>query len=152
MGNKIKFYNRYTRSLEEEVIYGEPFLRLLYSSKLGNLALNQLIKRKIFFEIYGRLMRRAGSKKKIKPFVERYKIDTTVFEKKIEDFKSFDDFFIHKLKRPHVRLPSKIEKSSFLAMAVISSSKIRRNYPPSSSKDSNLISKLSSEMMNFFAF
>ncbi|MDR2807305.1 MAG: hypothetical protein LBB11_04105 [Puniceicoccales bacterium] len=79
MGNKVKFYNRYTKSLEEESTHGELFLRLLYNSHLGQLALNQLIKRKIFSEIYGRLMRRPSSKKKIRPFIERYKIDPATF-------------------------------------------------------------------------
>jgi phosphatidylserine decarboxylase len=85
--------------LEEEVIHGESFLRLLYNSKLGQLALNQLVKRKIFSEIYGRLMRGVASRKKIKPFIERYKIDGSVFEKKVEHFLSFDDFFTRKLKK-----------------------------------------------------
>jgi phosphatidylserine decarboxylase len=99
MGNRIKFYNRYTKSLEEELVYGEYFMKLLYNSSLGRLALNQLVKRKIFSTIYGRLMRRANSRKKIKPFIERYKIDPSTFEKKIEEFISFDDFFTRKLKK-----------------------------------------------------
>ncbi|MDR0418036.1 MAG: archaetidylserine decarboxylase [Puniceicoccales bacterium] len=99
MGGKIKFYNRYTKSFEEEFIYGEPFLKLLYHSKVGKLALNQVIKRKLFSRIYGHLMRNAHSRRKIKPFIERYKIDSSVFEKKVENFISFDDFFTRKLKK-----------------------------------------------------
>jgi phosphatidylserine decarboxylase len=99
MGNKIKFYNRYTKSFEEESVYGEPFLKLLYNSKFGKLALNQVINRKLFSHIYGRLMRCARSRKKIKPFIERHKIDASIFEKKVEDFVSFDDFFTRKLKK-----------------------------------------------------
>ncbi|MDR1435325.1 MAG: archaetidylserine decarboxylase [Puniceicoccales bacterium] len=99
MGDKIKFYNRYTKSLEEEYVYGESFLRFLYNSRLGQLALNQLVRRKIFSTIYGRLMRFSASKGKIRPFIERYKIDPQMFEKKVEDFESFDDFFLRKLKK-----------------------------------------------------
>jgi phosphatidylserine decarboxylase len=99
MGDKIKFYNGYTQSLEEESIHGERFLRLLYGSKLGKLALNQVIKRKLFSRIYGYFMRHGYSRRKIKPFIERYKIDSSMFEKKVEDFISFDDFFTRRLNK-----------------------------------------------------
>lgn len=111
MGSRIKFYNRYTKSLEDEVVFGEHFLRFLYSSKLGKLALNQLIKRKIFTEVYGRLMRRPASRKHIEPFIKKYNIDTSVFEKDVQSFASFDDFFSRKLKisaRPITVMPGTI--------------------------------------------
>lgn len=102
MGNKIKFYNRYSKSIEEEKVYAEPFLRFLYGSSLGKLTLNSLIKRKIFSTVYGRIMKRPSSQKRILPFVEQYHINTDVLEKKIDEFESFDAFFSRKL-RPSAR-------------------------------------------------
>jgi phosphatidylserine decarboxylase len=99
MERAIKIYNRYTKSLEEEVVCGEFFLKLLYHSAVGRLALHYLIKRKIFSKIYGYFMRHSLSKKRIRPFVERHKIDMLTAEKKIEDFANFDDFFSRKLKK-----------------------------------------------------
>lgn len=98
MGNLIQFYNRYTQTVEDELIYGEPFLKFLYGSRLGKLTLNKLVRRKLFSEIYGRLMRYPSSRRKIKPFVERYHLAPETFEKKLDQFTSFDDFFARKLK------------------------------------------------------
>lgn len=39
------------------------------------------------------------TKKKIAPFITKYRVDPTEFEKKIEEFTSFDDFFTRKLKK-----------------------------------------------------
>ncbi|MDR2200681.1 MAG: archaetidylserine decarboxylase, partial [Puniceicoccales bacterium] len=66
---------------------------------VGKLTLNQVVRRKLFSELYGRLMRRPSSRKKIRPFVDCYKIDTKICEKKLEDFLSFDDFFSRKLQK-----------------------------------------------------
>ncbi|MDR2372233.1 MAG: archaetidylserine decarboxylase [Puniceicoccales bacterium] len=99
MEGTVEFYNRYTKSLEQEVIYGEFFLRLLYHSSIGRLAIRHLIGRKIFSRIFGHLTRHPISRRKIRPFVERYKIDMLTAEKKIEDYRSFDEFFSRKLKR-----------------------------------------------------
>ncbi|MDR3317257.1 MAG: archaetidylserine decarboxylase [Puniceicoccales bacterium] len=99
MEGSIKFYNRYTKSLEDEAVWGEFFLKFLYRSSVGRLALHYLVKRKIFSVFFGYLMRRPSSRKKIKPFVERYKIDMLMSEKKISDFTNFDEFFSRKLKK-----------------------------------------------------
>jgi phosphatidylserine decarboxylase len=99
MEGTVEFYNRYTKSLEREVVCGEFFLKFLYHSSIGRLAIRYLIGRKIFSKVFGYLMRQSASRKKIRPFVERYKIDMLVAEKKIEDFKNFDEFFSRKLKK-----------------------------------------------------
>jgi phosphatidylserine decarboxylase len=99
MEGSIKFYNRYTKSLEEEALCGGIFLKFLYRSAVGRMTLRYLIKRKIFSEICGRFMRHPMSKRCIGPFVERHKIDMLTSEKKIEDFVNFDDFFSRKLKK-----------------------------------------------------
>ncbi|MDR2812226.1 MAG: archaetidylserine decarboxylase [Puniceicoccales bacterium] len=99
MEGTVEFYNRYTKSLEREIIYSEFFLKLLYHSSLGRWATRHLIGQKIFSRIFGYLMRHPLSRTKIRPFVERYKIDMLTVEKKIEDFRNFDEFFSRKLKK-----------------------------------------------------
>jgi phosphatidylserine decarboxylase len=99
MEGTVKFYNRYTKSLEREVIYGEFFLKLLYHSSIGRLATRHLIGRKVFSKVFGYFMRQPLSRKRIRPFVERYKVDMLTVEKKIEDFRNFNEFFSRKLKK-----------------------------------------------------
>ncbi|MDR0590934.1 MAG: archaetidylserine decarboxylase [Puniceicoccales bacterium] len=99
MEGAIKFYNRYTKSLEEEAVCGGILLKFLYHSVVGPLALHCFVKRKFFSEIFGYFMRHPASKKCIRSFVERHKIDMLTAEKKVEDFANFDDFFTRKLKK-----------------------------------------------------
>ncbi|NBO24662.1 MAG: hypothetical protein EBU93_05465 [Chlamydiae bacterium] len=49
--------------------------------------------------IYGYLQKLPLSKKKIRPFVKAFSIDENTFEKKVDEFESFNDFFIRKLKK-----------------------------------------------------
>jgi phosphatidylserine decarboxylase len=99
MEGAIKFYNRYTKSLEKEAVWGGLWLKFLYHSAVGSLPLRCFVKRKIFSEIFGYFTRHPASKKYIRPFVERHKIDMLTSEKKIEDFVNFNDFFARKLKK-----------------------------------------------------
>jgi phosphatidylserine decarboxylase len=49
--------------------------------------------------IYGYFQKLSFSKKKIAPFIKEFSLDENSFEKKVEQFKSFNDFFIRKLKK-----------------------------------------------------
>lgn len=59
--------------------------------------LEKLIKKKAFSKIYGLYNDSKISKKKIRSFVDTYNIDLSESEKKIDEFKSFNDFFYRKL-------------------------------------------------------
>ncbi|MDR2779099.1 MAG: archaetidylserine decarboxylase [Puniceicoccales bacterium] len=95
---EIVFFNRYTNAVEEEKIVGEWWLRLAYSMAVGKLVTALLFKRKIFSVVVGKFASNPASRKKIKPFVEKYGLKSDSFEKKIREFTSFNDFFIRKLK------------------------------------------------------
>ncbi|MDR1891141.1 MAG: archaetidylserine decarboxylase [Puniceicoccales bacterium] len=95
---EIVFFNRYTNAVEEEKIVGEPWIRLSHSVGIGKLATALLFKRKFFSMIFGKFASSPTSRKKIKPFVEKYGLKSDSFEKKISEFTSFNDFFIRKLK------------------------------------------------------
>lgn len=95
---EIKFFNRETGAIETEAVYGEGALRWVYETLLGKVALSVLVRRAFFSKIYGALASRPSSRKKIYPFIEKYKLDPAEFAEPVETFASFNDFFSRKLK------------------------------------------------------
>lgn len=94
----ITIFNRYTKQLEPEPIFGKHFLKFAYGTIVGQLGVFALFKRKIFSVLYGAYARRHASVSKIKPFIARYGLKEDSFRKKVKDFSSFNDFFTRKLK------------------------------------------------------
>jgi phosphatidylserine decarboxylase len=95
----IQFFNRYTRQIETEDIYGETWMRLVYENPVGRLLLWALVKRKFFSWYYGRRMNRRWSGSKIFPFVVKYNLDADEFAKDIFKMRTFNEFFSRALKR-----------------------------------------------------
>jgi phosphatidylserine decarboxylase len=95
----LHFYNRKTRQLEVEQIYGESWLRFAYENPVGKFFLWLIVKRAIFSHLYGFQMNKRVSAGKILPFIIKYDIDVTTFVKSPYDFKTFNDFFYRKLKK-----------------------------------------------------
>ena len=110
MSEPITFYNRYTRQIETEVVYGEGFLRWAYERPLGRVALHVLVKRALFSRWYGWRMNRATSREKIAPFIRQYQIDADEMADAPESFANFNAFFSRKLK-PEARPIAAAEKS-----------------------------------------
>lgn len=94
----IQFYNRLTRQIETESVYGEGPLRFVYEHPAGRLALHTLVKRRLFSHWYGAQMDKAKSRAKIQPFIETYGLDAGEFAEPVESFHTFNDFFYRKLK------------------------------------------------------
>lgn len=94
----IQYLNRETGAVETEQVYGEGFLRWAYGNPLGKLALHGFVKRPFFSKWYGRKMDQPKTTAKIAPFLQTYGLDPADFEKKPEEFTSFNDFFYRKLK------------------------------------------------------
>lgn len=104
----IRYIDRSTKRVEEEKIYGHRALSLLYGDSWVSLLVSfffaALLSRfSCFSKFYGFLQKRPGSAKKIAPFVSAYGVDTSEFVE--HSFKSFNDFFIRKLKREKRPLP-----------------------------------------------
>ena len=93
----IQYLNRESGELETEQVYGEGFLRWAYGNPLGKIALHSFVKRPFFSRWYGRRMDQPKTNAKILPFLSTYGLDPDDFEKKPEDFTSFNDFFSRKL-------------------------------------------------------
>lgn len=94
----ITFFNRLTRRIETEAVYGEGFLRFTYEHALGALPLHALVKRAAFSRWYGRRMDAPASRAKIAPFLQTYGVDTSEFADAPDSFRTFNDFFYRKLK------------------------------------------------------
>ncbi len=94
----IKFYNRYTRQMETEQVYGEAFLQWAYGNPLGKLALHTLVKRPAFSRWYGKRMSQPESKSRILPFISDYELDPSEFSETPDSYSTFNEFFFLKLK------------------------------------------------------
>ena len=98
MPEPVQFYNRYTRQIETEAIYGERFLRFAYENPLGRAVTSLLIKRAFFSRWYGRKMSAPASRAKIAPFITQYGISVDEMADAPDSFEDFNAFFSRKLK------------------------------------------------------
>ena len=111
MDSKILVHNPYTNKLEEEKVYGESWLRFIYSNPLGRLCLWALVKRAWFSKWYGWRMNRKKSASKIAPFIQDFELSPNDFQDDYRSFNSFNEFFYRKLKvssRPIVKGPNSV--------------------------------------------
>jgi phosphatidylserine decarboxylase len=92
----IRYYDRQSGLLKTEKVAGEKWLVWLYNNPVGEATLWALAKRKVVSSVYGNMMDRPASTKKIQPFVEELDIDMSTAQKQV--FNSFNDFFTRKLK------------------------------------------------------
>ncbi len=98
----IRYFNRHTREMETERVYGGAFLKWAYGNPLGRAAVHALVKRRVFSAWYGRRMDRPSSAARIAPFIRKYGLDPGEFADPPESFASFNEFFSRRL-RPGAR-------------------------------------------------
>jgi len=94
----IQYFHRAKKVMETEQIYGGDWLRWIYGTSLGGLALNLLVKRAVLSRYYGWKMSQASSANRVLPFITDYELDVDEFAKSPFAFKSFNDFFYRALK------------------------------------------------------
>lgn len=97
-----QFYNRYTKQIETEKIFGEAWLRFAYENPVGRFFLWALVKRKFFSWHYGWKMNWRSSSRRVLPFIIDYGLEDAAqkeFTKSIFDYRTFNDFFTRSLKR-----------------------------------------------------
>jgi phosphatidylserine decarboxylase len=97
----IEYVDRKSRARCTEKVYGHKPLALLYGDSLLSkffyyTLLPLLAQWPCFSRFYGWLQKRPSSRKKIEPFIQAYGIDASEFES--AEYRSFNDFFIRKLK------------------------------------------------------
>ena len=94
----IRYFDRYTKTIGTEEIYGEGWLRFAYENPVGRFLVWLLVRRAFFSQWYGRKMNRPASALRILPFVGQYNLNTDEFAKSVFDYKTFNEFFYRALK------------------------------------------------------
>lgn len=99
---EIVYFDRLSKQLEKELVYGEFFLHALYAQTgwkqaLAKLALFFVARLSLWSRFYGWLQARKGSRSKILPFIKKFQVNAAEFLDPISSFSSFNDFFIRKL-------------------------------------------------------
>ncbi len=93
----IKYYNRNSKTYEIENVAGGGILDFIYNNPIGKVFLPKIASRKILTKIYGSCCNLKVSKTYISKFVDKFNIDMKDYEKDIEQYNSFNDFFYRKL-------------------------------------------------------
>lgn len=94
----IRYFNRYSGTIETERIYGEPWLRFAYENPIGRGFVELLIKRRLMSSLYGWQMNKRVSANKILPFIVEYDLNVQEFAKSAFEFRNFNEFFCRALK------------------------------------------------------
>ncbi|MCT4643222.1 MAG: phosphatidylserine decarboxylase [Bacteriovoracaceae bacterium] len=102
--NEIYFFNRKSKKLEKELVYGDKAIKFIYTNPLGSL-FGKVIASKWVSQIYGGYQDLALSSKKVAPFIKKFNIDLDEYEPgsissslKENSYKNFNEFFIRKFK------------------------------------------------------
>ncbi len=104
MSKILSIYDREKKQIVPEKIIAKKALVFLYgkgffSKIFAPIILFFIAKSPFASKLYGWMQKRSFSKRKIRPFIKKYQIETEDFEKKVEEFTSFNEFFIRKLKK-----------------------------------------------------
>src|SRR3954464_1954890 len=94
----IRFYNRYTKQIEKERVFGEGWLRFAYENPGGRFFVWLVARRAVFSKWYGYKMNKPESGLRVLPFIAKYDIDVDEFAKSAFDYKTFNEFFYRALK------------------------------------------------------
>ena len=96
--HEIRYYDRRRKALQTEAVYGHRWLRWTYQSPVGRLALWAMVRRAWFSRWYGRRMSSPSSRSKVLPFIRTYGLDASEFAEAPATFRTFNEFFIRRLK------------------------------------------------------
>lgn len=104
--NRIFYFDRQSKAVVEEQVYGGVFLRLLYGkagiSRWARVALLPcIVKLPLFSSVYGWFQKSRLSRLKVKRFIRNFGINTTEFVDSVESFPSFNAFFTRHLDLSH---------------------------------------------------
>jgi phosphatidylserine decarboxylase len=95
---KIVIYNRQTKALEEEEVFERRLTNLFYGTYLGRCFCTLFLTRRPCSSLYGRLQSHLVSSRKIDGFIEKCGINADEIDVPPGGYRSFNDFFIRKLK------------------------------------------------------
>ncbi len=101
---EIKYFNRMTGQTEIEKVYGDKFIKFLYTSIAGQ-KIGTLFTNKFFSKTYGAFQDLPSSSRKVRPFIEKFNINIDDFESGTrpaldprDSYRTFNEFFIRRFK------------------------------------------------------
>jgi phosphatidylserine decarboxylase len=99
---RIFYFDRQSKVVVEEQVYGGGLIRLLYGKKgacqwVSPWLLPLLTRIPLFSALYGWFQKSSLSRFKVKPFIRDFGVDTTEFLDSVESFNSFNAFFTRHL-------------------------------------------------------
>ncbi|MGZ3787966.1 MAG: phosphatidylserine decarboxylase [Bacteriovorax sp.] len=99
---EIKFYNRVTKTVETEKVYGDKMVEWLYESESGK-ALSSIVCKAPISKFYGALQDAPFSRRKIAPFIANFNIPMEDYlpeegRPSESPYSSFNQFFIRRFK------------------------------------------------------
>jgi phosphatidylserine decarboxylase len=111
----IHYYDRSTGQLELELVYGDSWVRWLYSTSIGRL-LQRAVTSPTFSRLYGRWQDSPLSARKIPSFIQKFQIDQSDYlpaesGSAAHPYPSFNSFFIRRLRAGARSFP---DDSSFM--------------------------------------
>lgn len=100
---EIVYIDRQTGQKKTEKIYKERAIRFMYGDNgisriIRPWLLPALVRWPLFSALYGYLQKLPSSSRKIQPFIQTFDVDVSEFLEPVHQFRSFNDFFIRKLK------------------------------------------------------
>jgi len=95
----IKYYDRKKKTYYKENVAGGGILNFMYSNSIAKTFLPEIASRKFFSKLYGLGCDSKFSKKYIQTFVAKFNINMDEYEKTIDEYSSFNDFFYRKLSK-----------------------------------------------------
>ncbi|RJQ75572.1 MAG: phosphatidylserine decarboxylase [Desulfobacteraceae bacterium] len=95
---EIWVYNRGSRRIETEQVYGRRWMDVFYGKPWGRRITAALLCKHPLSRLYGWLQKSAWSRRKISAFTAQYRVDLSEAVIPADGFASFNDFFIRRLK------------------------------------------------------
>ena len=93
-----RYRDRQTGSIIVEHVPGQSILRWFYGTSTGHLVFRAIFNRPLCSRFYGWWKQSTWTRRQIRPFAERYRIDLDEIEHPLSHYSSLNDFFIRRLK------------------------------------------------------
>ena len=100
--HQVRYRDRQTGDIVAERVPGESLLRWLYGTTFGSLFFRAALNHPLCSRLCGWWQQNSWTRRRIRPFAERYRINLEELEHPLDKYTSFNDFFTRRLK-PNTR-------------------------------------------------
>ena len=95
---EIFLFNRKQHVIQSENVFERGLVEFCYQTKIGVFLSDLVLKRRFISKLYGLWSKLPVTRRKIASFIEKNDINTNEIASPLESFRSYNDFFIRKLK------------------------------------------------------